>query len=313
MKKQFSQWLYFTRAERQMLVFFSILCTIVWGMPLVWRWLMPEEHTNFESFSQEISAFREKAALAVTDSQEQKSDHLPKKTWAGQPTGDAQAAFPFDPNIADAATLQRLGLSPKAVNSLLGYRSKGGSFKKPEDLKKLYGLSPSEYERVAPYALFPAAAPAKPTAPAAYSGGVGENTPARPVFTGKVEINRDPMEIWEQLPGIGEKRARLIVGFREKLGGFMSIEQVGETRGLPDTVFERIKPRLSLHLVQVRRININSASEEDLAAHPYCGKNEARLIVMYREQRGLYKSVEVLESFLPANRLSKLRPYLDVR
>lgn len=313
MKKQFFHWLYFTQAERQMLVFFSVLCIIVWGMPLIWRWLIPEERTNFESFSQEIAAFREKAALAVTDSQEQKGDHFPEKTRADQPTNGAHAAFPFDPNIADASTLQRLGLSPKAVNSLLGYRSKGGYFKKMEDLKKLYGLSSSEYERVAPYALFPAATPAKPSAPAAYSGGVGENTPVRPGFTGKVEINRDPMEIWEQLPGIGEKRARFIVGFREKLGGFISIEQVGETHGLPDTVFERIKPRLSLNLVQVRRININSASEEDLAEHPYCGKSEARLIVMYREQRGPYKSVEVLESFLPTNRLSKLRPYLDVR
>jgi DNA uptake protein ComE-like DNA-binding protein len=306
MKKSVATWLYFTRSERQTLLFFCCLCAVVWSINRLWDRIFPPEATDFQTFHQEITAFRVQLKAVNADS-------------TGAVVQSSAAAgkvpvplFPFDPNTADAATLKRLGLSQRAVKSITGYRAKGGHFKQPEDLKKMYGLSEAEYATIADYAIFPETKQQAAAAPLAYSGGTGGSV-TKPVLYKKIDINRDPLEMWEQLPGIGEKRARQILNFREKLGGFLSVEQVGETRGLPDTTFARLRPYLELPAVQVRKININAASEEDLSAHPYCGKNEARLIVQYRTENGPYRSVGDLQRFLSTQWYAKIAAYLDIR
>ena len=59
-----------------------------------------------------------------------------------------------------------------------------------------------------------------------------------------VNINTADTSAFIALPGIGNKLALRIVNFRDKLGGFYSIDQIGETYGLPDSVFRKIKPIL---------------------------------------------------------------------
>src|SRR5690606_25983918 len=58
--------------------------------------------------------------------------------------------FPFDPNELDSAGWRRLGLREKTVKTILNYRSKGGRFRKPEDLSRVYGLIQEDYERLRP-------------------------------------------------------------------------------------------------------------------------------------------------------------------
>jgi competence protein ComEA len=71
------------------------------------------------------------------------------------------------------------------------------------------------------------------------------------------------------LPGIGSKLSQRIIAFRNKLGGFYSVEQVGETYRLPDSTFQKIKPKLILGNNNVKQININAASIDEMKAHPY--------------------------------------------
>jgi len=59
--------------------------------------------------------------------------------------------FPFNPNTATADDFQRLGLTAKTARSILNYRDKGGLFRKPEDLAKIYTLSTADYERLRPF------------------------------------------------------------------------------------------------------------------------------------------------------------------
>jgi competence ComEA-like helix-hairpin-helix protein len=158
-------------------------------------------------------------------------------------------------------------------------------------------------------------AAAEPPRPATYSGG---NSGERPKFVAKglLDVNRASMEDWQRLPGIGEKRARQIVNFRESLGGFLRVKQVGEMYGLPDSVFQRIRPMLELGSAEVRKINLNLASAEDLDVHPYISAKQAKLIVTYRNQHGAFGSVDDLTKitvFADGKWLEKVRPYLDVK
>ena len=223
------------------------------------------------------------------------------------------ALFAFDPNTITEAELFQLGLPSRTVKSILNYRSKGGQFRKREDLEKIYTLSEEDCARIAPYATFSAAIAATPTRPVAYAGACF--TPAKENGKGPVDINRASLQAWMTLPGIGETRARQLVGFREKLGGFVTVEQVAEMFELPDSIYQRMRPNLILSTAEIRKINLNAASVADLDLHPYISKRQAEIIVAYREQHGAFASPEDLSkmrAFSDQAWLAKVKPYLGV-
>lgn len=221
--------------------------------------------------------------------------------------------FAFDPNTATETDFQRLGLPDRTIKSILNYRSKGGQFRKKEDLEKIYTLAPEDYTRIADYASFSGAqAAVNSPKPVTYAGGGAFPTKT---FAGAIDINRASLEDWRKLPGIGETRARQMVSYREKLGGFRSLDQVRELSGLPDSVYQAIRPHLALSSNDIRKINLNTASVDDLDAHPYVSKRQAALIVAYREQHGAFASVEdigKMRAISDQSWLEKIRPYLSV-
>jgi DNA uptake protein ComE-like DNA-binding protein len=84
------------------------------------------------------------------------------------------------------------------------------------------------------------------------------------------------------------------VKFRNRLGGFYSIEQVKETYGLPDSTFVNIQASLQLNKVSLKNLDINQLDEKSLAQHPYIRYKLARLIVLYRNNHGPFRQPEEL-------------------
>lgn len=224
----------------------------------------------------------------------------------------AAELFAFDPNTATEADFRRLGLSERVARSIANYRSKGGTFRQRADFQKIYLLSGADFRRLEPFIEIAQAAPAGAQAaprPAAYSN----NAQSAAVPKTTLDINRATLEAWQSLPGIGTVRAQKIVYFREKLGGFASVEQVGESRGLPDSVFQLIRPMLAAASPIFRKINLNTATADELGAHPYFDKRQASLILAYRAQHGAFRSVGELANigaFKNAAWLEKVKPYL---
>ena len=222
--------------------------------------------------------------------------------------------FVFDPNAATESEFLRLGLPQWTVRSILNYRAKGGAFRNKEDFRKIYTLRDEDYTRLEPYMVFgQITASAESPRPVSFSGN---NTTSKRITKEPLDINQASAEDWQQLPGIGEKRAQQIIHFRTSLGGFIFVEQVGEMYGLPDSVFQQIRPMLALQTADVRKINLNSASVETLDKHPYISPKQAKLIVTYREQHGAFGAVDDLTkiaAFTDKKWLEKLRPYLEVK
>ena len=106
-----------------------------------------------------------------------------------------------------------------------------------------------------------------------------------------------------------------IINFRDKLGGFYKAEQVAETFGLADSVFQKIKSRLTLSNSAVKQFNINTASVDELKAHPYIKYNLANAIVQYRTQHGNFASVADIKQIMMVTEemYSKAAPYLKVQ
>lgn len=117
------------------------------------------------------------------------------------------------------------------------------------------------------------------------------------------------------LPGIGSKLAARIVMFRDKLGGFYDVKQVGEVYGLQDSVFKKIHPFLRCDPGVIRRIAINDADKEELKTHPYIRWSIAEAIVSYRDQHGRYSSKEDLFKLenVDVELLEKAMPYISFK
>jgi competence protein ComEA len=215
--------------------------------------------------------------------------------------------FLFDPNTLAQDGWKRLGLNDRAIQTIEKYRTKGGRFYKPMDLEKIWGLPNGFYERVKDYIRIETASTSKEEKIITSSYIKPEKK------SWNIEVNSVDAIMLEDLPGIGNKLAARIISFRDKLGGFYSVEQIGETYGLADSVFQKIKPYLHAN-GDIKRLNINTATKDELKAHPYIKWNLANAIIEYRNQHGNYKSIDDLKHIAAIDEATfrKITHYLNL-
>lgn len=243
------------------------------------------------------------------------SDYQYDLSVTSQDNKSRKELFPFDPNTLSKEGWKKLGLRDKTIQTIQNYLSKGGHFKKPEDFQRVYGLKKDEYERLAPYIKIETATTdnARLVESKNFPGNNPNPAGQRPVYN-LVNINTADTTAFISLPGIGSKLANRIVNFRNKLGGFYAIEQMRETFGLPDSTFQKIKPYLLLENIAVKKININTATLDELKAHPYIRYNIANAIVAYRNEHGLFSTMEDLKKIMiiTDELHKKIIPYLSL-
>lgn len=227
----------------------------------------------------------------------------------GQPQAEL---FPFDPNTADSTQLLRLGLRPWQVRSIYRYRAKGGMFRTKEDFARVYGLTKLQYERLQPYIQI-----SDDYRPAAEVYGRGErpaavrDTVRYPLKLRQGEhiaLNTADTTLLKRVPGVGSYFAKSIVYYREKLGGFYSVNQLKEIEGFPLEALSYF----TLGNAQTRRININEARLGELRRHPYIGYYMAKTIVDHRRLHGEIHSFDDLRlyrDFTP-EAIERLRNYV---
>ena len=224
-------WLVFTKRERNAVFILISILAIVILLPYFVPAKKLEIHIDKE-LQAELDSYR------TTHSNNQTgfyttSDTLIKDSIKAQ-------LFYFDPNTLNEEGFAKLGLPQKTIHTLINYRSKGGYFKTPEDIRKIYGLSKADADRLIPYIRI--ASNNATQHEKAKIEQTAANTSSHQYK--KININTATAEDWKAFPGIGDAIANRIVKFRASIGGFKSIEQVGKTYGLSDSVFQKIKPYL---------------------------------------------------------------------
>ncbi len=314
-------YLTFTRKERVGVLFLLTLVIILFVLPYFFRTPVGEpDPGTYHQLKSEIEKFESKRSDSIVNSNtHDRYSTTPEssKRKNGNPVIRAYTQmFYFDPNQLDAEGWQRLGITDQLAITIRHYIEKGGRFRKAEDLKKLYGLHSADYDRLYPFVriavkkedhAFPDIAAAR-----IHSEDYAMRITKKPVIT---DINQADSTDWARLPGIGKKLASRIIHFREALGGFYRVEQVGETFGLPDSTFRNIKPDLRLSETKLIQIDLNGSTKEMLQAHPYIRWQFAQAIVAYRSQHGYFHSVDELLQLarMDSAKLERLRPYLMVK
>ncbi len=149
-----------------------------------------------------------------------------------------------------------------------------------------------------------------------YAGGRSTYTP--PSYMQKkayiVAINSADTLDLKELRGIGSAYARRIVAYREKLGGFVRKEQLREVWGIDTALYARIAQQITVNASEVRKINLNSASIDQLKRHPYLDYYLAKEIVKHREKYGNFSAVEDLlkVNLIDEATFKRVKPYLMV-
>lgn len=226
-----------------------------------------------------------------------KKPYAPNPNYAENMEG---ALYAFNPNTINATEWATLGLSPKAVSNIINYLSKGGQIRQPDDIAKIYGISPEMAARLMPYITIPATNYITTKAPTTY-------TPSA------IDISTADTTAWKKLPGIGATLAMRILMYKTRLGGFINTSQIAEVYGMPDSTYQKIKPYLLHRQGNLTTININTSSITMLQ-HPYITKAVANNIIQYRNQHGNYTNLEQLKNLaLITNEVyNKIAPYLSV-
>ncbi len=295
---------YFTFSRSESLVMLVLSCLIF--MSLLLRYYgIPVRESDIR-----ISQTTEKEVLAfIADLDTLGSGKKKSRTIHTGETRSSKIPIPisFDPNEAGDAELSSIGLRKYVISNILKYRKAGGRFKKPEDLSRIYGMTPEEFNRLKPYINIRSADPVDKTrhteAPAAESEE--ENF--------YVEINSAGPEEFVRIRGIGEVLASRIIRYRDLLGGFARMEQLGEVYGLNDSILLANRDHFRLDTSLIRKISLNNAGFTVLLKHPYLDKNMVKSIVKFREfskvpvtPADLLKSEVVSDSAF-----QKILPYLD--
>jgi competence ComEA-like helix-hairpin-helix protein len=130
-----------------------------------------------------------------------------------------------------------------------------------------------------------------------------------------VDINRADSADLLPLPGIGPVFAGRIIRYRNLLGGFVSVDQLGEVYGIPRETVEKIGSQLYFDSTAIRRIHIDSATFRELLRHPYLEYEDVKALVEFRDFKGDIGSVNELEinHILADSTLNKIDGYFEYR
>jgi competence ComEA-like helix-hairpin-helix protein len=204
----------------------------------------------------------------------------------------------FDPNGLPAERWKQLGLSEKQIAVIKRFEAKGGHFYKKEDVKKMYVISPETYAKLEPYIQIP---------PTQFE----QKSPATTASKVRIELNTADSLALDQVNGIGPAFASRILKYRERLGGFYSLEQLKEVYGVDSAHFAQWLPQLYLNSAAIRKIDINTATFEELKRHPYLSYKQINALIQYRKQHGAYASLSDLKNIplFTDEILRKLAPY----
>ena len=127
-----------------------------------------------------------------------------------------------------------------------------------------------------------------------------------------VNLNSTDTTELKSLPGIGSFFARNIVEYREKLGGYVEINQLLEVYSFDSSRLETITPYINIDSISLRKINVNADDFKIILRHPYIEYEDVKKIVNHREKRGFIKNWEEYLKVVGRNDVDeRLRWYLE--
>lgn len=208
----------------------------------------------------------------------------------------------FNPNTITEQEWIELGVPDYIARRIINYLDKGGKFKQAADLQKIYGFRESDFERLQPYVHIEI-----------------ESTPDSQINKNGISqiSTRDINSLTKadlQLLQFSAQLAGNIINYRNKLGGFYSTSQLLEVWDINKEQVNEIFTDFYADTTLVKRIRINTASQDELKNHPYISDELAEAIILYRNKTGkMYSIYEIQKAaYISKKNFEKLAHYLEL-
>jgi len=281
----------FSKKTRKSLLIFLVVVIVVALLPRIVVSFLPKKELKFSKEEKRTLSFK------PTFNQYQRSYTFRKKIFRRPPSK-------FDPNLYTIADWMYLGLTKKQAESVLKFGKFG--FKSNEQLSKVFVIPQQLFELIKDSTFYKNK---EITFFPIHSEQLKKEKEIR-----QVELNSASEDELLAIPGIGPFFAKNILKQREKLGGFISLNQLLECWKFDDEKLAEVKPYMKVDPSLVQKLNINTATAEEFKKHPYFTWNLANSLCKIRKQKGTYTSIEeIKESVLMTEELYiKLKPYLTL-
>jgi DNA uptake protein ComE-like DNA-binding protein len=220
----------------------------------------------------------------------------------------------FDPNTVSIETLKNANLPSFVADNWIKYLKYGASFKKPEDVSRVYGMNENLYNQLEKWIKIEPQL--KPDIDLKKERSPITETPVEMKETTLVILginSADSAQLLE-VSGIGPFYAGAIVKYRNRLGGYRSMNQLMELYKMDSGKLEKMLPQLYLDSIAISRIPINQIEFKELLKHPYIDYETTKYILNKRQKLGKFAALYELKDSvnMPDSLYQKILPYIKL-
>ncbi len=217
---------------------------------------------------------------------------------------------PFNPNFISDHKGYQLGLSPEQLDRLFSYRKQNKWINSVSEFKKVTKVSDSLLSIISPLFKFP-----DWKKKSAANKHFSHRTYEIKSYAQKDDLNTVTAKQLQEKINVPDFIAERIIKYRNTLGGFASDIQLKDISGLYDNQRKKI---VSLFTVktpkQIKKVNINTASVNELIEVPYFTFETVLEIRDFIKQNGnisSFKELEKIEGF-SLEKIDRIALYLTL-
>lgn len=293
----------FNKGERIGIIVIFVIIILIFAFPYFNEYTFKNSDKEFLQYVNDIEQF-EKSLKNASDSANE-AHILDFQQMDRSVAENKITPFIFNPNKLPSEQWSKMGLKDWQIKVIKKYEAKGGKFYKKEDVRRMFCISPSEYEILEPYISIPE-----------QKNEYADRKPEIREIKKKVlvELNSADSVTLLSLYGIGPSFAKRIIKYRNLLGGFYSKMQLLEVYGFDQRKLDKIDAYCDVSPNGIKRININTIRTDELKKHPYLDYYTAKAIVDQRIILGRFTSLQQVKSIplIHEDLFNKIKPYFII-
>ena len=280
----------FNKQERSGIFFLLVLI----AMLLIGWW----SYTCYGTSSFE-SSFSENVKL------QQKINHLKEQLNKK----DSVVLYPFNPNFISDYKGYVLGMSVEQIDRLHAFREEGKFVNSAKEFQEVTKIQDSVLKRLSPYFKFPSFKNRMATEKEVV------HTEDRIKTVVIKDLNTATAAELTSVSGVGEVLSKRIIKYRDLIGGYRVNDQLYEVYYLDSVVANKVLVQFQvLEPSQWQKMDINTATVEDLSSLVYISNALANKIIAYRQSVGTISSLNELKTIegFPIDKFNRIGLYLTL-
>lgn len=221
---------------------------------------------------------------------------------------DTVRLYPFNPNYINDYKGYVLGMTYEELDRIYDFRKLGNYVNSAAQFQEVTKVSDSLLGTMLAYFKFPKRKNYQKQATTFPKNSESHSIKPK-------DINLATAEDLKSIYGVGDVLSARIIKFRNRLGGFVVNEQLYDVYGLEQEVVLRIVQKFTVQQPpKIEKLNLNTASAQELASLVYINTSLANQMVEYREEKGPYQSIEDLFNLngFPINKIERIKLYLSL-